>query len=179
MHNGSRGVCPESQLTTWKNFRTFPVENTSELWHQGSNSENRPPPHHLVLSLGPSLRIQQGYNTILFNSWWKARSASEMQLQELLGHWEEGLHHFHSDCNSLTLLVLFPVPHTMQYSHNVMRSWHEVRSSFVRMMEILYSFVDGKKSYHKCCYWTPARNQQSEKQTGSLYKGGQELHSSS
>lgn len=48
-----------------------------------------------------------------------------------------------SDCNSLTLLVLFPLPHIMQYSHNVTTS-HEVRLSFVRMMQIFYSFVDGK-----------------------------------
>lgn len=107
-----------------------------------------------------------------------ASSASEMQLQELLGRWEEGLHHFPSDCNSLTLLRLSPLPHAMQCSNNEMRSRHEVRSSFVRMTEILYSWMI-KKWYHKCCPWTPARNWQSEKQTGRLYKGGQELHGSS
>lgn len=37
-------------------------------------------------------------------------------------------------------VVLFPLPHTKQCSHNVMRAWHEIKLSFIRMMEILHSF---------------------------------------
>lgn len=172
--------CPNSRRCTtvhgeFAQNHSPPLENTlggsipgwEHIWGvtQGSSPDNHPPPSHPVLRLGPSQL--QGYNTILFNTWWKARSASEMQLQELLAHWE-GLHHLPSDCNSLTSVVLLPLPHTMQYSPNVMRPWHEVRSSFIRRMKILTSFVDGKKPYHKCCYGEPAKSQHSEEQTESL-----------
>lgn len=128
----------EENIPSWDLNRSV----RSELWHHGSSSENTLLPATWYLALA---QTSYGITTRSCLIALIASSASEMQLQELLGHWEEGLRHFPSDCNSLTLLRLSPLPHTMQCGNNEMRSRHEVRSSFVRMTEILYSFMDDKK----------------------------------